>query len=441
MSMMPASQLKSNPTSVLRGETSVPGDKSISHRAVILASIADGMTEISGFLESEDCIATAQAFQAMGITIEKKSPQRVLIQGAGMHGLQPMVGPIHCGNSGTSMRLLAGLLAAQPFHSQLIGDSSLSLRPMERICSPLQKMGANVSTHLGTAPINITGGQTLKGICYPMHEASAQVKSGILLAGLYAKGETTIIESRPTRNHTELMLKTFSYPVEHSDSKITIKGKNLCRGTTLQIPGDLSSATFFVVAASLIPDAQLLITGVGVNPTRTGGLEILKRMGASIQLINRRIYGNEEVADLFIQHANLHGIDIPIELIPSAIDELPVVCIAAAHAKGKTLLRGAQELRVKESDRIDAIANGLRILGIQVNTFPDGLCIEGGCLQGGQVESKQDHRIAMAFAIAGLVATGPVYINDCTSIATSFPNFIEISHGLGLGIESVSCEV
>lgn len=441
MSMTFASQLKSNPTSFLRGEIRVPGDKSISHRAVILGAIADGTTEISGFLASEDCIATAHAFQAMGITIEQQSQQRILIQGAGMHGLQPTTDPIHCGNSGTSMRLLAGLLAAQTFDSHLTGDSSLSQRPMERICNPLQRMGASVSTHFGTAPITISGGRPLKAICYHMQEASAQVKSGILLAGLYAEGETTIIEDRPTRNHTELMLKTFSYPIEHLDNKITVKGKKFCRSTALEIPGDLSSATFFVVAASLIPDAQLLITGVGVNPTRTGGLEILKRMGASIQLINRRMYGNEEVADLFIQHAELHGIDIPIELIPSAIDELPVVCVAAAHATGKTLLRGAQELRVKESDRIDAIAKGLRTLGIQVNTFPDGLCIEGGRLQGGRVESKQDHRIAMAFAIAGVVAADPVYINDCASIATSFPNFIEISHRLGLGIESISGEV
>ena len=429
--------IKSHPTQTLRGEMTVPGDKSISHRAIILSAIANGMTEITGVLEGEDCIATMQAFLSMGVTIEKHSGHRLLVQGVGMHGLTQPAHAIHCGNSGTSMRLLAGLLSAQSFNSQLIGDQSLSQRPMERIKHPLLQMGACLETTTGTAPLSIIGGQTLKGIHYEMPHASAQVKSGILMAGLYATGKTTITEKQPTRDHTELMLQAFGYPVEKTEGQITIHGHGLCQGRQMEIPGDISSAAFFIVAACIIPGAELLIKKVGVNPTRTGIIDILKRMGAAIQIQNKRHYGNEKVADLFIKSAPLHGIEIPQSLIPSAIDEFPIILIAAAHANGQTILRGAQELRVKECDRIEAMAEGLRRLGIRVDTFPDGLCVEGGQLQGGTVDSRQDHRIAMAFTIAGLVAKQPVYIHDCASIATSFPTFIHLSHQLRLGVEKI----
>jgi 3-phosphoshikimate 1-carboxyvinyltransferase len=427
--------ITSYPSYRLQGEITVPGDKSISHRAVILGSIAKGTTELSGFLEGEDCLSTVKAFTSMGVKIEKQS-DNLLIHGVGLHSLTPMIQSIDCGNSGTGMRLLTGLLAPQAFDSKLIGDLSLSKRPMDRIIQPLSLMGAKIESNLGTAPLVIRGGHQLRGIHYEMRTASAQVKSGLLLAGLYAQGCTSIVEPSPSRDHTELMLQAFSYPIERSGNTINIEGQSgEAQGIALNIPGDISSAAFFMVAASLIPGAKLLIQSVGINPTRTGVIDILTRMGACIQIRNRRYFGHEAVADLWIEYAPLNGIEIPVELIPSAIDEFPILFIAAAQAKGKTLLRGAAELRVKESNRIEAMAVGLRQLGIEVETFNDGLCIEGDQLQSGKIDSHGDHRVAMAFAIAGLVATGPVFIDDGSSITTSFPTFLLLAQRLGLNIE------
>lgn len=431
--------IKSQKTQSLRGAITVPGDKSISHRAIILGAIANGITEVTGFLESEDCIATTEAFRNMGVNIKKLSNNNLLIQGVGMRGLRKPTHPIYCGNSGTSMRLLAGLLSAQNFNSQLMGDKSLTQRPMDRIKLPLVEMGAKLETTEGKAPISICGNQILKGITYAMPHASAQIKSGILLASLYATGQTTIIENQPTRNHTELMLQAFGCNVKNTDGKITIAAPKQFQGINLSVPGDISSAAFFIVAASIIPDAELLIKGVGINPTRTGIIDILQQMGACIQIQNKCQYGNEIVADLFIKSAKLHGIEIPKSLIPSAIDEFPIILIAAAYAQGYTTLRGAAELRVKESDRIDAMAEGLTRLGINVETFPDGLCVKGGILQGGTVDSKQDHRIAMAFTIAGLISSEPIVIKDCEQIATSFPNFIELTQQLRLNVAQIGC--
>ena len=436
--MTPASSppviIQSSPSPRLRGEITVPGDKSMSHRAILLAAIANGVSEITGLLESEDCFGTLQAFHAMGVRSEQQSDQRLLMRGVGRQGLTRPAQALDCGNSGTSMRLLAGLLAAQKFDSQLIGDASLSQRPMERIQRPLLLMGAKLETTAGKAPLVIRGGQALQGIRYEIPQASAQVKSGILLAGLYAAGSTTVVEPEPTRDHTELMLRTFGYPVEQRGGEMSLCGQGQCQGTSVTIPGDLSSAAFFVVAACLIPGAELVIKGVGVNPTRTGVLDLLSRMGACVELQNKRCFGHEPVADLLIRSAPLQGIEIPPALIPSAIDEFPILLIAAAHAKGRTVLRGAQELRVKESDRIAAMAEGLTKLGIDVETFPDGISVEGGQLQGGVVDSHQDHRIAMAFTIAGLVAKQPVVVQDCAAIATSFPSFISLARQLKLGV-------
>ncbi|MDA9271882.1 3-phosphoshikimate 1-carboxyvinyltransferase [bacterium] len=421
-----------SPVRSLQGDIEVPGDKSISHRAIMLGAIAKGTTTITGFLEGDDCLATLRAFLAMGVHIDQPESSLVVIQGVGKYGLQKPQDMLDCGNSGTSMRLLAGLLAAQAFDSQLTGDESLLKRPMDRISRPLQQMGADVITQNARPPVFIRGGQALHGIEYEMPQASAQVKSCLLLAGLYAEGETRIIEPGLTRDHTERMLTTFSYPIHKSDNAIIINSGNECQGADIKVPGDISSAAFFIVAATLIPDAQLLIRNVGINSTRTGIIQILKRMGAKIEIRNKRLYGEEPVADLFVQHAELEGIDIPASLVPLAIDEFPVIFIAAACAKGETLLHGAKELRCKESDRIGAMSDGLKQLGIEVQALDDGIFIRGGVLQGGVVDSHDDHRIAMAFAIAGAIAIESVTILNCANVATSFPNFVAIANQLNM---------
>ncbi len=429
----------SSPVESLHGEITIPGDKSISHRAIMLGAIATGTTTVHGFLDGEDCLATLHAFESMGVNIER-SGSDVVIHGVGKYGLQKPVKTLDCGNSGTSMRLLAGLLAAQPFDSALTGDDSLLKRPMERVRRPLLQMGADVTAHEGRPPLLIRGGQSLHGITYEMPEASAQVKSCILLAGLYASGETRVIESGLSRDHTERMLESFSYPVERSGHVTTINAKSECLGTDIMIPGDISSAAFFIVAATLIPDAELLIKDVGVNPTRTGVLDILQRMGANISMINRREYGGEPVADLYIRHAPLHGIEIPDSIVPAAIDEFPVLFIAAACASGETILHGARELRCKESDRIGAMAQGLQALGIDAQALDDGIIIRGGVIQGGEVDSWQDHRIAMAFAIAGAVATSPATIKHCNNVVTSFPSFVATANQINLSIREINNE-
>lgn len=428
----------SKPVGYLKGEITVPGDKSISHRSIIFGAIAIGTSVIDGFLDGEDCIATLKAFQSMGVRIEGPDKQRVIIHGVGKHGLKQPQNIIDCGNSGTSMRLLAGLLAAQQFDSQLTGDESLLKRPMLRISRPLSQMGADVTTQDGKPPIVIKGGKKLNGIHYVMPEASAQVKSCLLLAGMYAEGQTKITENAVSRDHTERMLRTFSYPVQIQDGTIVIDRNGECHGTRLNIPGDISSAAFFIVAASITPGSDVLIRNVGINPTRTGIIHILTEMGADIKVLNQRAYGEEPVADLHIRYSQLKGIDIPASMVPLAIDEFPVIFIAAACAQGKTTLHGAKELRLKESDRIGAMVDGLNQLGVHAEGFDDGILIEGGSIQGGEVNSRGDHRIAMSFAIAGAVASAPVTIKNCANVATSFPSFVTTANMLHFQIEEYS---
>jgi 3-phosphoshikimate 1-carboxyvinyltransferase len=429
--------LVSSPVTTLRGDIIVPGDKSISHRAVILGAIAKGMTTVSGFLEGADCLATLKAFQMMGVTIEGPVAQRLVIHGVGKHGLQKPNQVIDCGNSGTTIRLLAGLLAAQPFDSELTGDLSLQKRPMERISRPLIQMGAEISTADGKPPLFIHGRRSLHGITYEMPVASAQVKSCLLLAGMYAQGETQVIELGFTRDHTERMLITFSYPLQKSGNTIIINSESECLGTDIVVPGDISSAAFFIVAATLIPGSELIVRNVGINPSRTGIIQILTHMGANINFSNRRLCGEELMADLYVKYAPLEGIDIPFDLVPSAIDEFPIIFIAAACAKGQTLLHGAKELRCKESDRIAVMVEGLQKLGIEAQAFEDGLCIKGGTLRGGEVDSFHDHRIAMAFAIAGAVAKDPITIKNCSNIVTSFPTFVMTANKVNLAIKEI----
>lgn len=428
----------SKPVGCLKGEITVPGDKSISHRSIIFGAIAIGTSVIDGFLDGEDCIATLKAFQSMGVRIEGPDKQRVIIHGVGKYGLKQPQNIIDCGNSGTSMRLLAGLLAAQQFDSQLTGDESLLKRPMLRISRPLSQMGADVTTQDGKPPIVIKGGKKLNGIHYVMPEASAQVKSCLLLAGMYAEGQTKITENAVSRDHTERMLRTFSYPVQIQDGAIIIDCNGECHGTRLNIPGDISSAAFFIVAASITPGSDVLIRNVGINPTRTGIIHILTEMGADIRVLNQRAYGEEPVADLHIRYSQLKGIDIPASMVPLAIDEFPVIFIAAACAQGKTTLHGAKELRLKESDRIGAMVDGLNQLGVHAEGFDDGILIEGGSIQGGEVNSRGDHRIAMSFAIAGAVASAPVTIKNCANVATSFPSFVTTANMLHSQIEEYS---
>lgn len=417
------------------GHIRVPGDKSISHRSIMLGSLAEGVTEVEGFLEGEDALATIQAFRDMGVVIEGPHHGRVTIHGVGLNGLQPPPGPIYLGNSGTSMRLLSGLLAAQPFDTVLTGDASLSKRPMNRVAKPLREMGAEIETGPeGRPPLKIRGGRKLTSMHYEMPMASAQVKSCLLLAGLYAAGETSVTEPAPTRDHTERMLRGFGYPVRVDGRTAAVEGGHKLSATRIEVPADISSAAFFLVAASIAEGADLRLEHVGINPTRTGVIDILKLMGADISMENMREVGGEPVADIRVRGAELRGIDIPEDLVPLAIDEFPVLFIAAACAEGRTVLRGAGELRVKESDRIQVMADGLRMLGVRAEPTVDGIVIEGGPISGGEVYSHGDHRIAMAFSVASLRATAPIRIHDCANVATSFPNFIELARHVGIRV-------
>jgi 3-phosphoshikimate 1-carboxyvinyltransferase len=428
---------KVNPGGSLKGEARVPGDKSISHRSIMLGSLAEGVTHVKGFLEAEDALATLQAFRDMGVKIEGPVNGELTIHGVGKHGLKAPEKDLYLGNSGTSMRLLSGLLAGQPFDTVLTGDKSLSGRPMKRVTEPLKTMGAEIkTTEKGTAPLHITGkaGQ-LKGIDYTMPMASAQVKSCLLLAGMYAQGDTSVTEPAPTRDHTERMLAGFNYPVKKEANKVTINADGKLTASDIDVPSDISSAAFFLVGASIAPGSDLLLKHVGINPTRTGVIDILKLMGANIEVLNERVVGGEPVADLHVTHGQLKGIDIPEELVPLAIDEFPVLFVAAACAEGQTRLTGAEELRVKESDRIQVMADGLKILGVDAEPTPDGMVIQGGKpIGGGTVESHGDHRIAMAFSIAGLKANAPITILDCLNVNTSFPEFKDLVKRLGLDI-------
>jgi 3-phosphoshikimate 1-carboxyvinyltransferase len=428
------------------GQIRVPGDKSISHRSIMLGAIADGVTDISGFLEGEDALSTLNAFRAMGVRIEGPTDGRVRVHGVGLHGLQAPQGPLDMGNSGTSMRLLAGLLAGQKFTATLIGDVSLSKRPMERVAKPLRLMGATVTTQEGgRPPLIIDGAGQLKGIHYDLPMASAQVKSCLLLAGLYAEGETSVTEPAPTRDHTERMLSGFGYPVaRRGAATCAIQGGGKLTATPIDVPADISSATFFMVAAAIAPGSDITLTHVGMNPTRIGVINILQLMGADLTITNRREVGGEPVADVRVRHAPLRGIEIPEDQVPLAIDEFPALFIAAACAEGTTVLTGAEELRVKESDRIQVMADGLHTLGVDARPTPDGIVIRGAAAGGGAVfgagtiYSHHDHRIAMSFAVAALRAGGPIDIQGCDNVATSFPNFVELAQRAGLRIQAVA---
>ncbi|MFA5984171.1 MAG: bifunctional prephenate dehydrogenase/3-phosphoshikimate 1-carboxyvinyltransferase [Methylococcaceae bacterium] len=427
------------PGGKLQGQARVPGDKSISHRSVMLGSIAEGITEVTGFLEAEDALATLQAFVDMGVHIDGPKDGKLTIHGVGKHGLKPPKKPLYLGNSGTSMRLLAGLLAGQNFDSTLTGDKSLSGRPMKRVTDPLAAMGANIETSAtGTAPLQIKGmSGKLKGIIYAMPMASAQVKSCLLLAGMYAADDVTVTEPAPTRDHTERMLSGFNYPVKVDGNQVSINAQGHLQASVIDVPSDISSAAFFLVGATIAEGSDIILKHVGINPTRTGVIDILRLMGANIEILNPGIAGGEPVADLHVVYSPLTGIDIPEALVPLAIDEFPVLFIAAACAKGQTRLSGAEELRVKESDRIQVMADGLQTLGINAQPTPDGMVIQGGTLGGGDVFSHGDHRIAMAFAIAGLKASEVITIHDCENVNTSFPKFKALAQSLGLALASI----
>ncbi|WP_180160023.1 bifunctional prephenate dehydrogenase/3-phosphoshikimate 1-carboxyvinyltransferase [Acinetobacter sp. YH12054] len=428
-----------------QGKFTVPGDKSVSHRSIMFGAIAEGTTHVTGFLEGEDALATLQAFRDMGVSIEGPKNGEVTIHGVGMHGLKAPAGALYMGNSGTSMRLLSGMLSAQKFDSVMTGDASLSKRPMERIAKPLREMGAQIQTtgERGTPPVSISGSQNLKGIHYDLPMASAQVKSGILLAGLWAEGETVVTEPEPTRDHSERMLRAFGYDVKTEGNRISLQGGGKLVGTDIQVPSDISSAAFFMVGAAITEGSDVTLEAVGINPTRTGVIEILKQMGADLTVENERIAGGEPIADIRIRGSRtLKGIHMPEDQVPLAIDEFPALFIAAACAEGQTILTGAAELRVKESDRIQVMADGLKIMGIDCTPTEDGIIIEGqgkagewgAIFTGGQIESHHDHRIAMSFSMAGLRTSGEINIVGTETVATSFPTFTELATQAGLTI-------
>jgi len=415
----------------------VPGDKSISHRSIMLGSLAEGTTEVSGFLEGEDSLATLQAFRDMGVQIEGPTAGRVTIHGVGLHGLKQPTRSLDLGNSGTSMRLLSGLMSGQAFDVEMVGDASLSGRPMKRVTLPLAQMGAEVATtEAGTPPLKVKGGCQLHGIHYDMPVASAQVKSCILLAGLYADSTTCVTEPAPTRDHTERMLKGFGYPVKVDGATACVEPGGRLTATTIDVPADISSATFFMVGAAIASGSDITLQHVGINPTRIGVINILRLMGANLEVLNEREVGGEPVADIRVRASQLKGIRIPEDQVPLAIDEFPALFVAAACAEGETVLTGAEELRVKESDRIQVMADGLVALGVDARATPDGIVIQGGPIGSGTVESHGDHRIAMSFAMAALRASGPITINDCANVNTSFPDFVGLASRCGLNISS-----
>ncbi len=425
------------PGGTLTGRARVPGDKSISHRSIMLGALAEGVTEVEGFLTAEDCLCTMEAFRAMGVQIDGPRDGRVVIHGVGMRGLKKPERALYLGNSGTSMRLLTGLLSGQPFDSEMTGDSSLSKRPMKRVAQPLRLMGADIATSdTGTPPLLIKGGRQLRGMHYKMPMASAQVKSSLLLAGLFAKGTTCVTEPAPTRDHTERMLQGFGYRVERNANTVCLDGGGALHGMKIDVPADISSSAFFLVGATIAKNSDLVLEHVGINPTRIGVINILRAMGGDITIQNARTAGGEPVADLRVRSAKLHGINIPEDQVPLAIDEFPALFIAAACADGKTVLTGAEELRVKESDRIQSMADGLVALGIDARPTADGMIIQGGALTGGDVDSVGDHRIAMSFAIAALRCKKPVTVRDCANVNTSFPGFVELASRVGLRISS-----
>jgi 3-phosphoshikimate 1-carboxyvinyltransferase len=429
---------EARPAARVSGAVAVPGDKSISHRSLMLSGIAQGMSEVSGFLASEDCLATMAAMRALGVRIEQRSPTHVMIHGVGLRGLRGAGRALDMGNAGTAMRLFTGLLSAQAFDSQLVGDASLMKRPMERVAKPLREMGADVRTHEGTPPVDIGGGRGLHGIDYRMPVASAQVKSAILLAALFADSATTVVAPAVTRDHSERMLLSCGVRIDIEGLRVTLHPPQQLASSRIEVPGDFSSAAFFIVAGLLgASPGGLLIENVGLNPTRTGLLDILRSMGAQIDIVNPR-EGAEPVADLKVHASALRGVHVPADLVPLAIDELPVLFIAAACAHGETVVTGAEELRVKESDRIAAMSAGLAALGVTHTVLPDGMRIEGrgegAAFGGGEIDSHGDHRIAMSFAVASLRASKPLVVRDVANVATSFPGFVDLARSVGLDV-------
>ena len=439
------------PASRVAGEITVPGDKSISHRALMLGGIAAGVTQITGFLAGEDCLSTMRALQAMGVSIDRPQDQHVIVNGVGMEGLRGASTPLDMGNAGTAIRLFMGLLAPQKFNSTLIGDESLMRRPMERVAGPLRLMGAEINTREGRPPVEIRGGRTLRGIDYSLPVASAQVKSAILLAGLQAQGRTQVTEPAPARDHTERMLGAFGVKVTRDGPKASLEGGQTLKATPIAVPADFSSAAFFLVAGALAAEKGLLLRNVGINPTRTGLLQLLLMMGADIRMHVRKggagagrantdvadMVG-EPIADIEVHQSILKGIQVPEALVPLSIDEFPVFFVAAACAQGETVVRGAHELRVKESDRLAVMAEGLTALGVPNELLDDGIRIQGGGgFSGGTVDSHGDHRIAMSFAVASLKARGAIEILDVANVATSFPGFVDLARTAGLQIEAL----
>ena len=431
------------PGGCLAGTVHVPGDKSISHRAIMFASLADGDTRIRGFLESADCLATLNAFAAMGVAARRErdadAGETIVVSGRGIHGLRAPDRALDLGNAGTSMRLLCGLMAGQAFNSELTGDASLSRRPMGRVIEPLARMGARIDSANGQrAPLAVHGGRALTAIDYAPPVASAQIKSCVLLAGLYASGTTRVCEPGVSRDHTERMLSAFGVELSRADRMCAVTGGQRLRAAEVTVPADLSSAAFFLVGASIAADSDVRLARVGVNPTRHGVIAILRKMGADIRLDNERVQAGEPVADIVVRGASLHGTEIGAAEVELAIDECPAIFVAAACARGTTRITGAAELRVKESDRITVMADGLARLGVNVTEQPDGLIIDGrpeaDCFTGGAVASHGDHRIAMAFAMAGLRAAAPITVAECDFVDTSFPGFVERAQNAGLRI-------
>jgi 3-phosphoshikimate 1-carboxyvinyltransferase len=431
--------IHAQPASRIAGPIAVPGDKSISHRAILLSALATGTSEVTGFLASEDCLASLAAMRAMGVAIERPAPTRVRVHGVGLRGLEAAGRDLDMGNAGTAMRLFTGLLSAQTFDSRLIGDESLMRRPMERVAKPLRDMGADVRTSNGTPPVEVRGGRRLRGIEYRMSVASAQVKSAILLAALYADGRTTVTSPAASRDHSERMLKSAGVEILTEGLTTRIAPPDRLASQNLQVPGDFSSAAFFLVAGLLGAAGEgLVLENVGLNPTRTGLLDILRDMGGRIEVENPRMSGAEPVGDLRVHRSALRGIAVSESLVPLAIDEFPVLFVAAACAEGETVITGAEELRVKESDRIAAMGAGFAALGVEHEVTPDGMRIPGRgagpVFAAGEVDSRGDHRIAMAFAVASLRASGPIAIRDTANVATSFPGFVELARAAGLDL-------
>jgi len=415
----------------LKGRVTVPGDKSISHRCIMFGSIADGVTEVRNFLEGADCLATIRCFRSMGIEIEEKNTT-VIVHGKGLHGLSAPDSILDVGNSGTTTRLLSGILAGQPFESKLSGDESLNSRPMKRIMDPLTQMGAHISSILrnGCAPLYIAP-STLHGIHYDSPVASAQVKSCILLAGLYAEGETSVTEPSLSRNHTELMLREFgadirtTHALNSTEATASIRPCGRLFGQKITVPGDISSAAYFIAAGLIVPDSEILIENVGINPTRAGILKVCEDMGGNIALLNERTEGGEKIADILVKTSSLHGITIEGDIIPTLIDEIPVIAVMAAAAEGTTIIKDAEELKVKETDRIETVTDNLKAMGCNVTPTADGMIITGGKLKGASIHTLLDHRIAMAFSIAALVAEGNTKILDSKCVDVSYPTFYD----------------